>query len=99
MKAHRVQGCSKPCDTAAAPSTLLRIGLRMTRHPRMGAVEQLQVAVFGCAVSACPNTPHISVPYDPASAYPKYGVPAAGMWHVDAHSGWFAHGQDIQNTH
>jgi RHS repeat-associated protein len=54
---------------------------------------------FGCAVSACPNTPHISVPYDPASAYPKYSVPAAGMWHVDAHSGWFAHGQDIQNTH
>jgi RHS repeat-associated protein len=54
---------------------------------------------FGCAVSACPNTPHISVRYDPASAYPKYGVPAAGMWHVDAHSGWFAHGQDIQNTH
>ena len=54
---------------------------------------------FGCAVSACPNTPHISVPYDPASAYPRYGVPAAGMWHVDAHSGWFAHGQDIQNTH
>ena len=54
---------------------------------------------FGCALSACPNTPHISVAYDPASAYPKYGVPAAGMWHVDAHSGWFAHGQDIQNTH
>jgi RHS repeat-associated protein len=54
---------------------------------------------FGCAVSSCPNTPHLSVPYDPSSAFPKYSVPAAGTWHVDAHSGWFAHGQDIQNTH
>lgn len=56
-------------------------------------------SMFGCAVSSCPNTPHLSVPFDPSGSYPKYNVPAAGTWHVDAHSGWFAHAQDIQNTH
>jgi len=56
-------------------------------------------STLGCAFSACPNTPHLSVPYDPAGSYPKYTVPAAGSWHVDAHSGWSAHSKDLQDTH
>jgi hypothetical protein len=55
-------------------------------------------SMFGCAFSACPNTPHISVPFDPGSMA-KYSVPASGGWHVDAHSGWSAHNADINNTH
>jgi RHS repeat-associated protein len=54
---------------------------------------------FSCAFSSCPNTPHLSVPFDPASAFPKYGVPAAGGFHVDAHSGYFTHAYDLLTTH
>jgi RHS repeat-associated protein len=54
---------------------------------------------LSCLVSSCPNTAHISVPFDPASAYPKYNVPAAGEWHVDAHSGAFTHTWDLLTTH
>jgi hypothetical protein len=54
---------------------------------------------LSCIVSSCPNTPHLSVPFDPASAYPKYNVPAAGEFHVDAHSGAFTHAYDLLTTH
>ena len=56
-------------------------------------------STLGCALSPCPNTPHLSVPYDPAGSFPKYTVPAAGTWHVDAHSGWSAHSKDLRDTH
>jgi hypothetical protein len=84
--------------TIFAENVLSESGNRFSDHP-YSTQYRFGGSFLGCAASDCPNTPHISVPFDPASAYPKYNVPAAGGWHVDAHSGWFAHGQDIQNTH
>ena len=75
-----------------------RAGLGGGAHP-YSTQYRFGGSMFGCAVSSCPNTLHLSVPFDPAGAYPKYNVPAAGGWHVDAHSGWLAHGSDIQSTH
>jgi RHS repeat-associated protein len=76
----------------------LRAGLGFGDHP-YSTQFRFGGTTLGCATSPCPNTPHLSVPFDPASAFPKYNVPAAGSWHVDAHSGWAAHNQDINDTH
>jgi hypothetical protein len=42
----------------------------------------------GCWFLSCPNSPHISVPYDP-----KAGVPG---FHVDAHGDWPGHAGDVR---
>jgi hypothetical protein len=81
------------------PGENLRARLGYGDHP-YSIQYRFGGTTLGCATSPCPNTPHLSVPFDPASAYPKYNVPAAeGGWHVDAHSGWSEHNQDINNTH
>jgi RHS repeat-associated protein len=80
------------------PFENFRAGLGFGDHP-YSTQFRFGGTTFGCASSPCPNTPHLSVPFDPAGSFPKYNVPAAGGWHVDAHSGWSAHNQDINDTH
>jgi RHS repeat-associated protein len=80
------------------PFENFRAGLGFGDHP-YSTQFRFGGTTFGCASSPCPNTPHLSVPFDPAGSFPKYSVPAAGGWHVDAHSGWSAHNQDINDTH
>jgi RHS repeat-associated protein len=49
-----------------------------------------------CSFLSCPDSPHLSVPYDPnGTLEPKNSVPATGGFHVDAHGDWFGHYKDV----
>jgi RHS repeat-associated protein len=49
-----------------------------------------------CSFLSCPDSPHLSVPYDPSGTLdPKNNVPATGGFHVDAHADWFGHYKDV----
>jgi hypothetical protein len=48
---------------------------------------QFRFGGSGCSLLSCPDSPHISVPYDP-----KAGVPG---FHVDAHGDPLHHGADV----
>jgi len=53
----------------------------------------------GCSFWGCPNSPHLSVPYDPnGTLEPRNNVPATGGFHVDAHGDWFGHYSDVTNA-
>jgi len=54
------------------------------------------------------DSPHLSVPYDPGTSDyvasgafipPRATVPATGGFHVDAHSNWLGHLEDVWNIH
>jgi RHS repeat-associated protein len=84
-------------NSFAIPGEDIRAAFGFGDHPFSNQFRFSPEAGFwglNCASSSCPNTPHISVPYDP-----KTTVPGAGQWHVDAHSGWSAHNNDINTTH
>jgi RHS repeat-associated protein len=50
----------------------------------------------GCSFLSCPDSPHLSVPYDPTGTLePKNSVPATGGFHVDAHADWLGHFKDV----
>jgi RHS repeat-associated protein len=59
-----------------------------------------------CSFLSCPNSPHLSVAYDPgtsnyvaaAKQEPKANVPSTGGFHVDAHADWIGHAQDVSNA-
>ena len=55
-------------------------------HPQS---DQYRLGGPGCQqIVSCPNSPHISIPYDP-----KAGVPG---FHVDAHGDWLGHAADVR---
>jgi hypothetical protein len=54
------------------------------------------------------NSPHLSVPYEPGTSNyiasgafipPRATVPSTGGFHVDAHSNWLGHLEDVWNSH
>jgi len=61
-----------------------------------------------CSFLSCPNSPHLSVAYDPGTSNyvaavkqePKANVPqsSTGGFHVDAHADWLGHAKDVSNN-
>jgi len=73
----------------------VRAGFGGGRHPFS---TQHRFGGANCSFLSCPNSLHLSVPYDPnGTLEPKNNVPATGEFHVDAHGDWLGHYQDVTN--
>ena len=74
----------------------IRAGFGFGEHPfstqhRFGGAD--------CSLFNCPDSPHLSVPYDPnGTLEPRNNVPATGGFHVDAHGDVFHHAEDVANN-
>lgn len=86
----------------------LRAGLGLGAHP---GSTQHRFGGADCSFLSCPNSPHLSVAFDPGSNHyvaaddvaaakllPKATVPSTGGFHVDAHADWLGHAQDVSNA-
>ncbi len=83
----------------------MRAGFGFGAHPfstqhRFGGAD--------CSFFSCPNSPHLSVAYDPGTSNylaavkqePKANVPQTsnGGFHVDFHADWLGHAKDVSNN-
>ena len=79
-----------------------RAGIGLGAHPFS---TQHRFGGSDCTIFSCPNSPHLSVAYQPGTSNyvaavkqePKANVPqsSSGGFHVDAHADWAGHAKDV----